>query len=85
EGLLDFYVKWYPEARDRTDVQYEWGHLIALFASQAHDPRKARKLVASKLSLEQRGAFFRRAGGSLRLYMLLKRMRAWMDRSNTDA
>ncbi len=83
-GLLDFYVKWFPEARDRPEVCHEWGHLIALFTARAKDCSKAQALVHQKLTPEMRKAFFRRTGGSLRWYVWLKRLRAWADGSRSE-
>lgn len=79
EGLLRFNAKWFEQVKDRPDVLNEWGHLIALFAAQAPDRKAARRLVRQILRPAQRRALFARAGGSLRTYVLLKRVRALLS------
>jgi glycosyltransferase involved in cell wall biosynthesis len=80
DGLLEFYLKWYDTAKDRPVVMKEWGHLIALFALRSGNASKAQRTVVHKLSKVQRQHFFQRTGGSLALYMALKRLRAQLDR-----
>ncbi len=76
EGMLKFDVKWFDRAHGRSDVMHEWGHLIALFVSRAQDRSKAYAAVERILSRSQRRELFARAGGSLRAYVLLKRIRS---------
>lgn len=73
EGLLRFIAKWFARGEKRPDVMHEWGHLVALLVARAEDRARAYATVAKALSREQRRILFRRAGGSLRLYVLLKR------------
>lgn len=80
DGLLQFYLKWYDSAKDRPEVMKEWGHLIALFALRSGNVSEAQRTVEQKLSKVQRQRFFQRTGGSLALYIALKRVRALFDR-----
>jgi glycosyltransferase involved in cell wall biosynthesis len=80
DGLLDFYNKWFEQGKDRTAVMHEWGHLVALFAARANDPKKAREKVFLRLSREQRKALFARTFGSYHLYVFLKKLRAGLGR-----
>jgi glycosyltransferase involved in cell wall biosynthesis len=73
--MLKFYRKWYDEGRSRPDVLHVWAHLIAEFALKAKDPMAARQLVESTLPRDMRKVLFGRTLGSVRLHMMLKRLR----------
>lgn len=75
-GIVAFNAKWFPHARTKPVVLHEWGHLIALFVARAEDMRAAYRTVDAALDQRQQRLLFRRAGGSLRLYVLMKKWRA---------
>jgi len=76
EGLIAFYAKWFDHGKKDPVAMHEWGHLIAMFVLRSSDRKAAIALVRSKLSGVQRQHLFRRTFGSIRLYVLLKRLRA---------
>ncbi len=79
EGIVRFCAKWYPRAEHLPRVMHEWGHLIALFAGRCADRQAAMSVVNLHLSRAQQQRLFKRALGSLRLYVQLKAMRRWMN------
>ena len=78
--MIAFYRKWFSFARSRPEVLKEWGHLIAEFTLRANDPTAARRMAVAALDADQRRAVFPRTFGSLGLYMLLKRVRTFINR-----
>lgn len=80
-NMLRFYMKWFPFAKKNKVVCREWGHLIAEFTRRSVDPDAALALVNATLSREQRQYFFARTLGSLRGYLLLKRISAMRRKS----
>lgn len=76
QGLVAFDAKWMSHARRRPDVLRYWGHLIALFAARVPDQQVAYSIIKDGLSAADVRALARRALGSMKLYILLKRLRA---------
>ncbi|HRD54217.1 MAG TPA: hypothetical protein PKY96_16380, partial [Flavobacteriales bacterium] len=56
-------------------VLRQWSHVIAEFALRSKDPAAARRLVEETLPAAMHRALFHRTWGSLRLHMLIKRLR----------
>lgn len=85
EGLIEFYAKWYEHGKNDPVAMHEWGHLIALFVLRSEDRKAAYAAVHRKLYRDQRARLFRRSFGSLRLYVLLKRLRAALPQAAPEA
>lgn len=75
-NLLEFYIKWFDEARKRPEVLHYWSHVVAEFALRSKSPSEARAMVVRTLPAPMRGKLFRRTGGSLRLHMWIKQLRS---------
>ncbi|QQR86123.1 MAG: glycosyltransferase [Flavobacteriales bacterium] len=76
QGLVAFDAKWMKHARTRPDVLRYWGHLIALFAARVPEQELAYSTIRRGLTATDVRALARRALGSMKLYILLKRLRA---------
>ncbi len=84
-GMLRFTAKWFEQGRGHAEALHEWGHLIALLAMRCADRDAAYKLVDEHLSAEQQRLLFGKAFGSLRLYVLLKRLRRSLSPARTNS
>ena len=74
QNMIRFYGKWIDEARTRPVVMRHWGHLIAEFALRLTDQEPVVDALARTFTPAERSLLFARAGGSFRLYLLLKRI-----------
>lgn len=77
-NMIAFQAKWFAKARAHAQVMTHWGHLIAEFTLRSQDRNAALQAVRTGLTAEQRRILFRRTGGSLPLYLVLKRMSAFL-------
>lgn len=75
-NMMAFYAKWITEGRQRPEVMHHWGHLIAEFVLRLKDRSTMVQEVKQRFSLSDRWLLFMRSGGSLRLYLCMKRIRA---------
>lgn len=84
-GILRFVSKWFGRGEHLPRVMHEWGHLIALFVMRCADRQSAYAMVNELLTATQQRALFRRAGGSLRLYVLVKSIRRSFSSESVNA
>lgn len=77
-NMIAFQAKWFAKARSHAHVMKHWGHLIAEFTLRSQDRKAALEAVRTGLTPEQRSILFRRTGGSLPLYLVLKRISAFL-------
>ncbi|MBK9175722.1 MAG: glycosyltransferase [Flavobacteriales bacterium] len=84
-GILRFVSKWHARGEHLPSVMHEWGHLIALFVMRCTDRQAAYAMVNERVTATQQRALFRKAGGSLRLYVLMKSIRRSFSSESVNA
>ncbi len=77
-SYVALFAKWFEKARKHPEVMKQWGHLIAEFTHHSNDRQAALDAVRKGFTPEQRSILFRRTGGSLPLYLALKRISAFL-------
>lgn len=75
-NMLAFQRKWMPKARHFPEVMHHWGHLIAEFTRRSGRADEAIRMVHATFTGQERLRLFRKSFGSLRLYLVLKRLSA---------
>lgn len=74
-NMVVFFEKWHPETAGHPEVKRYWGHLIAEFALRTPRPLGTARSIASSMPAAMRTDLFKRAFGSLPLYVAMKRFR----------
>lgn len=75
KNMISFFSKWMKRKDIPRPVYLQWGHIIAEFILKTKDKNKSVQDVCEALTSGERRKLYYRTGGSIKLYLALKKIR----------